>query len=168
MTKPDDDGRYEWIYEDCCDIESNYVPPTEKGNEWCAATGGAEFYMGVNVGGDGAVVPIIPCESNPTVELCKDTEFECDEAIEHCGTPGTDSFVEDCAWATDIITEACCQAEQVSAREENPRERRERRCCFYPRSRLSERRERTCSYFPCVIAQVQLLPGVIALLRLGS
>ncbi|GMI41572.1 hypothetical protein TeGR_g1588 [Tetraparma gracilis] len=111
MSKPEDDGEYRWIYEDCCDIELNYVPPTEKGDEWCAATGGAEFYMGVNVE-DGAVVPIIPCEYYALMEECEDTSFTCDEAIVHCGTPGTDSFSEDCAWATDIVTDTCCQAVQ--------------------------------------------------------
>ena len=134
MSKPDDDGESEWISEDCCDIDPGpYVPPTEKGDAWCAATlgEGEEFYMGVNVE-DGAVVPIIPCEYYATMEECEDQSFSCDEAIGHCGTPGTDSFVEDCAWATDIVTDTCCQAEQVSAREDNPRERRERRCCFHP------------------------------------
>ena len=131
MTKPDDDSETEWVYEDCCDIQLNYVPPTG-GEEWCVATGGAEYYMGVNFDGDGAAVPIIPCESNPTVENCEDGDFSCDDVIGNCGTPGTDSFNEECAWATDIVTEACCQAEQVSALEENPRERRGRMRCFYP------------------------------------
>ena len=72
FTKPSpDDYSTEWIYEDCCDIELTYTPPTELGNAWCeATTTGGNFYMGITYD-DMEVVPIIPCAT----EKCEESSL---------------------------------------------------------------------------------------------